>query len=273
MTGDSRHDDETPHEQDTATIVYVDMVEVDTSTGTTRTIPLGELRRKRAPRKRDFSPWDMIKGSALLFLLGMILPLSLGLFARGSDFRPIMEAGSFLGSVLTGVFMIIGIVDYREGGRDAIGLVMPDRAMAWLKSVGYYFLGTSALIICVVVVVTFLVAFGYNFEGSDAEPVRRYYGAPNVFSFMSTVFAAPVVEEIIFRGVGLSGYLKTGSERRAIAWTSVIFALLHGPTAPFVFFTGVALAYIRLRTGSLYCAIAIHALHNMMVMFMRTSAM
>lgn len=260
------YDDELSAAAEAPAVVFVDMVEVDVASGTARTIPRASLIKK-ASRKPELCALDMFKAAGLLALLGLAVPLFLRFFVWSSDFRQVLEAGSFFGFVLTGVLAMKTIVDRRQNGCAAIGLVMPEKAVAWLKSLWYYFLGMGALFASLLVIVTFLFAFGFHFGG--AETVRRYYNDTNIFSFMSTVFVAPVVEEIIFRGIGLSGYQNTGSERRAVAWTSVVFALMHGPTAPFVFFNGVALAYIRLRTGSLYCAMAIHALHNMMVMCMR----
>lgn len=261
------YDNEPSAAAEAPAIVFVDMVEVDVATGTARTLSRAFLR-KQASRKPSLSALDMFKAAGLLALLAVGAPFLMWFFVWSSDFRQVLEAGSFFGFVLTGILVMKTIVDRREGGREAIGLVMPAKAVAWLKSLWYYFLGMGALFASLLVIVTFLFAFGYNFGGAG-ETVRRYYNDTNIFSFMSTVFVAPVVEEIIFRGIGLSGYRNTGSERRAVAWTSVVFALMHGPTAPFVFFNGVALAYIRLRTGSLFCAMAIHAMHNMMVMCMR----
>jgi hypothetical protein len=80
---------------------------------------------------------------------------------------------------------------------------------------------------------------------------------------VEVVVFAPVCEELWFRGIGLTGLMKTGSATRAVVWTSLVFGALHGPDR-FLFTTlfGIVLALIRFRTGSLYCCIAIHALHN-----------
>ena len=87
-----------------------------------------------------------------------------------------------------------------------------------------------------------------------------------IFFFMTVVFA-PVTEELWFRGIGLAGFLKNSDNRlRAVLWTSLIFGLLHGP-GRFLFASmfGVVLAFIRIRTGSLYCSMAVHAFHNFAV--------
>ena len=83
---------------------------------------------------------------------------------------------------------------------------------------------------------------------------------------MIVVLLAPITEEIWFRGTGLAGFRASGSLPRAVFWTSLIFGLVHGPTRILdAGLAGFMFAFIRLRTGSLYCSIAIHMLHNLLV--------
>ena len=85
--------------------------------------------------------------------------------------------------------------------------------------------------------------------------------------FLQVVVFAPIVEELWFRGIGLAGFLrKPLSPTAAAIWTSVVFGACHGPDR-FIFTTvfGLVLCFIRFRSGSLYCCMAIHALHNLSV--------
>lgn len=81
---------------------------------------------------------------------------------------------------------------------------------------------------------------------------------------LRVVVLAPVVEELIFRGVIFSGFQRIYPAFWAIFLSALLFALFHlnpwqlGPT----FLLGLLLGYIRLRTGSLLVAIFTHALHN-----------
>lgn len=85
--------------------------------------------------------------------------------------------------------------------------------------------------------------------------------------FFSTVVFAPVSEEMWFRGIGLAGFMKTGGRLRAVLWTSLIFGILHGPTRILdCTVAGIGFAWVRYRTGSLYCSMAVHALHNFSVL-------
>lgn len=87
---------------------------------------------------------------------------------------------------------------------------------------------------------------------------------------LMTVVIVPFAEELIFRGVLLSYLLERGPSdptRRtwaAVLVSSLVFGLVHvdpllipGTTA-----LGIAAALLRLRTGSLWPAIALHQLNN-----------
>ena len=81
------------------------------------------------------------------------------------------------------------------------------------------------------------------------------------------VILAPVVEELLFRGVIFSGFQRNYHAFWAIFLSALLFALFHlnpwqfGPT----FLLGLILGWVRLRTGSLLAAIFTHALHNGMI--------
>lgn len=83
------------------------------------------------------------------------------------------------------------------------------------------------------------------------------------------VILAPVVEELIFRGVIFSGFQKNYSPFWSVFFSALLFALFHlnpwqlGPT----FLLGLLLGLVRLRTGSLLAAIFTHALHNGMIFY------
>jgi uncharacterized protein len=87
------------------------------------------------------------------------------------------------------------------------------------------------------------------------------------FGILRVVILAPIVEELIFRGVIFSGFQRIYPAFWAIFFSALLFALFHlnpwqlGPT----FLLGLLLGYVRLRTGSLLAAILTHALHNGMI--------
>jgi membrane protease YdiL (CAAX protease family) len=76
-------------------------------------------------------------------------------------------------------------------------------------------------------------------------------------------FVAPVVEELIFRGVGYS-LLEPYGPWVAILATGILFGLYHGliVALPILAAFGVVLAWLRYKTGSIYPCIAAHATFN-----------
>lgn len=71
-------------------------------------------------------------------------------------------------------------------------------------------------------------------------------------------------EELLFRGVILTGLRRTFPERSAIAVSAAMFATIH--LSPIAFLhtgaLGVLLGWLTLRTGSLWPAILVHAAWN-----------
>lgn len=84
---------------------------------------------------------------------------------------------------------------------------------------------------------------------------------------MRVVIIAPVVEELIFRGVIMSGFMRNYKIGYAIFFSALMFALFHlNPWQfPATFMLGLALGWIRFRTGSILACIGGHAIHNGLV--------
>jgi membrane protease YdiL (CAAX protease family) len=82
-------------------------------------------------------------------------------------------------------------------------------------------------------------------------------------SFVAIVLIGPLVEELLYRGVGVA-LLESHGRPVAIGVTAVMFGLGHGlllSLGAFIWF-GVVTAWIRLRSGSLYPSLALHATFN-----------
>lgn len=84
------------------------------------------------------------------------------------------------------------------------------------------------------------------------------------------VAAAPFVEELVFRGVLLSGLARRMPVGRAIIASALVFGAVHLPDFKFAWYPvpalvmlGIVLAWIRVRTRSLWPAIALHATNNL----------
>jgi len=80
----------------------------------------------------------------------------------------------------------------------------------------------------------------------------------------SAVLAAPIVEEILLRGIILDGFLKRYSPTKAIVWSAAIFGIMHLNPVQSVgaFILGLALGWLYYRTRSLWLCIFLHFVNN-----------
>jgi uncharacterized protein len=85
-------------------------------------------------------------------------------------------------------------------------------------------------------------------------------------SFWVLVCVAPIVEEMLFRGVILNGFMKRYDHRKAILVSAFLFALMHGN--PWQFFTafclGVFLGFCFVKTHSLFTCMFAHSINNLL---------
>lgn len=81
---------------------------------------------------------------------------------------------------------------------------------------------------------------------------------------VAAVFAAPITEELIFRGCLYGVMRKYAGRSIAMVGTSALFALIHGhvPSLPGLFLLAIVLSLIYEATGSLWAPISLHAAFN-----------
>lgn len=83
-----------------------------------------------------------------------------------------------------------------------------------------------------------------------------------ILGLLGMVVVAPVVEEIVFRGVLLHRWQAKWGTGRAVAASSVLFGLLHIDVLGSIFF-GVVMAALYVHTRTLLVPMACHALNNL----------
>lgn len=88
-------------------------------------------------------------------------------------------------------------------------------------------------------------------------------------SLVLMVVTGPLFEELVFRGAMFSALLRRWGIRVAAIVTSVLWGLLHLGYEPWfvisVTGSGVVLAVIRWKTGSIYIPLVLHAAGNLLV--------
>jgi len=85
-----------------------------------------------------------------------------------------------------------------------------------------------------------------------------------IYSFLTIVIAAPILEELIFRGIILNGLLKKYTPLKSILISSALFGLVHLNPWQFVaaMIIGMFSGWVYYRTRKLSLSILIHAVNN-----------
>ena len=89
-----------------------------------------------------------------------------------------------------------------------------------------------------------------------------------IIILLAVVIGAPLVEELLFRGVLFEEIKRLCSLRTTIFLTGLIFACYHFNIiqSPNTFFMGLVLAYVYYRTKSIKASIIVHATNNILAM-------
>jgi membrane protease YdiL (CAAX protease family) len=82
--------------------------------------------------------------------------------------------------------------------------------------------------------------------------------------YLTVGIAAPILEELIFRGLILKGLLQRYHAKKAIIWSAVIFGVIHLNPWQFVpaFIIGLFIGWIYWKTQSIWPGIVIHFVNN-----------
>jgi uncharacterized protein len=93
---------------------------------------------------------------------------------------------------------------------------------------------------------------------SKIAPITTYA------TLLAAVFVAPFCEEVFFRGFLFPGLCRSMPVGWAIILSSLLFAIAHADPGSFavLFIIGLALAYLRWRTNSLWPGIILHLTNN-----------
>lgn len=105
-----------------------------------------------------------------------------------------------------------------------------------------------------------------NLQTNDQVLLQRSKIAPisTYATLLAAVFVAPFCEEIFFRGFLFPGLLRSMPVGWAIVLSSLFFAVAHADAGSFavLFIIGLALAYLRWRTNSLWPGMFLHFINN-----------
>jgi membrane protease YdiL (CAAX protease family) len=93
---------------------------------------------------------------------------------------------------------------------------------------------------------------------------RNIHDQPYAFFFMAVV-AAPLLEEALFRGIILDGFLKNYKPWHAIFASALLFAVIHGNLTQGIgaFVLGILFGWIYWNTNSIIPCILLHFINNL----------
>lgn len=141
-------------------------------------------------------------------------------------------------------------------------------ALNWRKLTKNQFLGSVAGGLLLAVMVQFAPTI---LPDRDTFPLQELFSSSGA-AYAVAVFAilvAPLMEELIFRGVLFSIFEHQVGVRFAIVSTAALFAAVHIPEywgawnhVLFIFFVGLALSLARGVTGSLPPSVVLHLTYN-----------
>ena len=110
-----------------------------------------------------------------------------------------------------------------------------------------------------------LVPMNDFFRDMIREMMREMASDQGLWMFIALVIAAPVLEELIFRGIMLDWLLRIYSPTKAVIVSSLLFGLIHLNPAQFVggALVGCFMGWVYVHTRSVMATILIHASFNL----------
>jgi membrane protease YdiL (CAAX protease family) len=177
--------------------------------------------------------------------------------------------------------LVLGVLAYATGQRAArqsggwraaIGLDLPEWSDTW-RIVGWTVLLVLAQLGSVLLLLLLVPPLRDVEPESNVDFIADQGLAGLLVFAVLAVTVAPVVEEVLFRGVALRGFMLRLGFWPAALLSTTFFALLHvqRPTAGSAFVVasifplGLVLCLLARRTGRLGPCIGVHALYNAVV--------
>jgi uncharacterized protein len=135
------------------------------------------------------------------------------------------------------------------------------RPRSWGSAVGVAF-GVFITILVVSYALNPLLHAGRE-QGLTPSKWESAHAGAFAANLVALAVVGPIVEELTFRGLGF-GLLSKYGVRVALVGTAVLFGLVHGflVALPLFVIVGLALGWLRMRSGSVYPGMVMHGLFN-----------
>lgn len=204
---------------------------------------------------REISAYDAGAAVVTFFLLQGLIATLAGLGGRISDFTLLVS------------YAVAGIFSCA-----IFGIVLSHRGLPVLELIGLSTQGRRRPLLLTALAAGLGVALGYvalayanwlQTQDWFEMPSSPLTDANPVVLTMLACVAAPVCEEILFRGFLLNGLRRSVPTWLAVVWSALLFAVVHPvPGWPMVFLVGCATAMVFVHGRFLPAAMALHATYN-----------
>jgi len=192
-------------------------------------------------------------GIAGILILGMILFLPVYMLKKLIGYEAMFLIYYLLAVGLS--FYIIGLIKKKKTGNNSFNFAVENK---WL--IPFVIIAMIFLYCGIISPISALISMIGSTNVTDMD----YGQLPGIFHLLQSVIAAPILEELIFRGIILDGLLKKYSPTKSILISSLIFGLIHLDRYEFVtaLLMGIFIGWVYCRTRSLTFSIIIHAVAN-----------
>ncbi|MYE55063.1 MAG: CPBP family intramembrane metalloprotease [Chloroflexi bacterium] len=223
--------------------------------------------------RTSVAPWslrDVIVASVLLFPVGVGGSLGLGLALIRTGLVADKTLAAVLGSVLLPTTLLAGAwifgVRRHKVSLNSLGFRRTSlTSVTWLPLVALS-IGLSAT--AVYALLAQWLGIDILVPDQGLEEIAALDGAAMLPTFAIVGLLAPFAEEVFFRGFLLAALASVIGGLRGALVSSAIFSVAHlnvGTLAP-IFVMGMLLAWLYLRTGSIWPPIVAHAAQNLIAL-------
>lgn len=235
--------------------------------------------------------WAAMGMLVLYFLLQVVVGgtiaamIGLGVFVADHG-QPVADIMQAIKAVMARPNVSVGLVAGALGGATAImwwlvrrrwpllwqRATPPGFGLAAPRDASFYAIAAAAGIALPIIggLLTQFLAQGHRVPQDIKQLGSHASLAAKFVLMMVAITIAPLIEELLFRGVLLSAWLKRLNVGWAIACTSLVFALVHLPDLKFLWYglpnlamLGAAFAWLRLKSNSLWPAVIAHGMNNL----------
>ncbi|HUR99258.1 MAG TPA: type II CAAX endopeptidase family protein [Pyrinomonadaceae bacterium] len=229
----------------------------------------------------DNPPWNAVVAvlawiaSVVLIALVPILVLLPYIISRGPSFSERIALAEFLQKDPTSIILQIGAIIPAHILTLALAwaIVTKLNRFSFRETLGWNSGGMGWPHYAGILVIFFGIAMivGNYFPEQENELTRILHSsrwAVYLVAFMAT-FTAPIVEEVIYRGILYSAFQRTFGVAAGIVIVTLLFALVHVPqyypsfsTIFLLLLLSLILTLVRQRTGNLLPCIILHTIFN-----------